>query len=59
MHVEDAVRSGRPSTATDEDHVTRVDILLEEDHRLSCKELAQQVGISNSSVHLIVSRSTL
>ena len=53
VNVEDAARSGCPSTATDDDHVTHVSVLLKEDRRLSCEELAQQVGISSSSVHLI------
>ena len=54
MDVEDAARSGRPSTACDEDHVARVSALLEEDSRLTCEELAYEVGISSSSVHLIL-----
>ena len=34
--------------------MSHVGVLLEEDRRLSCEELAQQVGISSSSVHLIL-----
>ena len=54
VDVEGAARSGRPSTATDEGHVTHVSVLLEEDRRLTCEELAEQVRISSSSVHLIL-----
>ena len=54
MNVEHAARSGRPITATDEDHVAHVSVLLEEDHRFSCEELAEQVCISSSSVHHIL-----
>ena len=53
VDVEDA-RSGRPITATDEDHVAHVSVPLEEDRRLSCEELAEQVCISSSSVHHIL-----
>ena len=54
VDVGDAVRSGRPSTACDEDHVAQVSALLEEDSRYTCEELADQVGICSSSIHTIL-----
>lgn len=54
VEVEDADRSGRPSTACDEDHIARVSALLEEDNRYTCEELASEIGVSSSSIHIIL-----
>ena len=54
VSVEDADRSGRPSTACDEEHVAHVRALLEEDNRSTREELADQVGVSSSSIHTIL-----
>ena len=40
LDVRDAVRSGRPSTVCDEDHVAQGSALLEEDSRYTCEEVA-------------------
>lgn len=50
----DAPRSGRPKTASDEDHVERVRDLVEKDRRLTCEEIASEIGISSFSVHAIL-----
>ena len=47
--VEDAPRSGRPATATDESVVGQVRDLVAEDRRLTVEEISAEVGISTGS----------
>lgn len=54
VDVEDEPRSGRPSTATDDNHVTKVRELVLENRRLSVRELATALGISAMSAHAIL-----
>lgn len=52
--VEDEARPGRPSTSTDEQHVNKIKELVLENRRLTTRELADMVGISNGSVNTIL-----
>lgn len=48
-NVEDAPRTGRPTTATDESVVEQVRELVTEDRRLTVEEISAEVGISTGS----------
>lgn len=52
--VEDAARSGRPSTSKTEENVARVKNLLDSDRRLTVRMIADQLGIAKTQVHEIV-----
>lgn len=52
--VEDEERAARPSASTDEQHVNKIKELLLEDRRLTCREIADIVGISNGSANTIL-----
>lgn len=52
--TEDLPKSGRPSTSTDDDHVTEVRTLVRENRRLTIREIAEEVGISKSSCQEIL-----
>lgn len=54
QHVEDDDRSGRPSTSRTDDNVTRVRDLLNTDRRLSTRLVADELGLSQSTVWRIV-----
>ena len=54
--VEDDERAGRLSTATAEDKIEVVRGLLEEDHQLTCKELAEFTVVFTGSVHMILTK---
>ena len=54
LDVEDSVRSGRPTTASDADHIELVRKFVEEDRRLTCEELSSKVGISIFTVYDIL-----
>jgi hypothetical protein len=41
----------RPSTSTDDDHVKRVCAMIPINHRLTVREVADEVGISTGSCH--------
>ena len=47
-------RPGRPSTSTDNDHVERVCAVICGNHRLTVREVANEVGISIGSCHKIL-----
>ena len=46
-------RPGRQSCATDEDQVTKMREMLDSDRRLTCEEIATEVGISLGSKVII------
>jgi len=49
-------RSGRPSTSTNDDHVDRVCAVIHRNHRLTVREVADEVGISIGSCHHIFTK---
>lgn len=52
--VEDEERPGRPTTSTDEQHVAKIKELLLQNRRLTTREIADMVDISNGSVNNIL-----
>ena len=53
-NVEDEARSGRPVLATAAAQVDQVATLLQEDRRLTTRQVAASVGISHDSAHKII-----
>ena len=53
MLVSEDLRPGRPSTLTNDDHVERVLVVIRGNHRLTVREVADEVGISIGSCHKI------
>ena len=54
MSIENDPKSGRPRTSTDDQSVERVLQILEEDHRMTCEEIAHSAGISRASAYCIL-----
>jgi histone-lysine N-methyltransferase SETMAR len=54
--IQDEERSGRPCTASDDQHISAVSKLLEEDRRLTCEEIAYELGISHGTVVTIMTK---
>lgn len=52
--LEDAPRSGRPRTSTDEETIHRIEDLVLTDRRVKMHQLAQMVGISKGSINSIL-----
>jgi len=52
--IEDDPKSGRPSTSMDDDHVEIVLAVICQNHHLTVREVAEEVGICKSSCHLIL-----
>jgi transcriptional regulator with XRE-family HTH domain len=52
--IEDDPKSGRPSTSIEDDHVDEVLAVIRQNRRLTVREVAEEVGISKSSCHLIL-----
>jgi len=52
--IEDDSKSGRPSTSVDDDHVEKVLALIRQNRHLTVREDGEEVGISKSSCHLIL-----
>jgi histone-lysine N-methyltransferase SETMAR len=57
VSIQDDPRSGRPVTATDDTFVVIVSILLEDDRRSSCEEIAHEANMSAASVFRIVTQT--
>lgn len=55
--VEDKDRSGRPSTSSSDENVSKVKELLESDHRLSLRLIAEELNMCKSTVHNIVTEN--
>jgi transposase len=55
--TDDALRSGAPTTATDELHVNQVKFVLEGTRSISCMAIATEVRISPASVYRILTNS--
>lgn len=54
--IEDSHRRGRPKTSVTDQHVTAVKALVEEDGRYTVKNIANSIGISEGSVHEILTK---
>ena len=56
LSIQDAPRSGRPVTATDDKSVVIISTLLEEDQHKSCEEIPHEAKMSTHSVYRIVTQ---
>lgn len=45
---------GRPVEATNDDNVEKIRDLLDKDRRITCEEIAKEIGISHGSVHNVL-----
>jgi len=52
--TEDDPKSGRPSSSTGDDHIEKVRSVIHENHRLTIREVSEEVGICKSSCHTIL-----
>jgi len=52
--IEDGPKSGRASTSMDDDHVEKMLAVIRQNHCLTVREVAEEVGICKSSWHLIL-----
>jgi histone-lysine N-methyltransferase SETMAR len=52
--VEDMPRSGRPTTSSSTENMKRVREALDEDRRMTVRELEEDLGIPRSSIHRII-----
>jgi len=52
--VDSDARSGRPSTSRNDELIDQVLTLVMQDHRVTVRELAEEVMISTGSVHFIL-----
>ena len=48
---------GRPTDARKEENVAKVRSILDSDRRLTCEEIAKEMGISHGSVHTILTQN--
>ena len=55
--VEDDTRPGRPKTSVTKNNIAAVKIVVEQDARLSVKDIASCTGISEGSVQTILKKS--
>lgn len=55
--LEDEARSGRPLTATSPDVVDKVADAVQQDRRLTTRQLSEMVGVSHNSVHKILTEN--
>ncbi|XP_037930790.1 protein GVQW3-like [Teleopsis dalmanni] len=52
--IEDLPRSGRPSTSNTEENVAKIKKIVLDDRRMTEREIARDLNISNGSVHHIL-----
>lgn len=52
--LDDEDRSGRPITAKTEDVVKKVDDAVQQDRRLTTRQLSEMVGVSHNTIHKIL-----
>jgi len=55
--IEDDSKYGQPSTSIDDDNVEKVLALIHQNRRLTVHEVAEEVGTSKSSCHLILTEN--
>jgi transposase len=55
MYTEDNPRTGRPSTSMDDDHVDKMRAVIPGKGRLTVHEVSEEVGITKSLCHTILS----
>ena len=54
--IKKAPKSGRPKFASRKEIVTKIKEIIEEDARFTVRDIARKVGISLSTVHLILKK---
>lgn len=54
ISIQDEPRSGRPAAAMDDYYVDKVKECVDKDRRMTCEEIASEVGVSHSSVYRIL-----
>ena len=54
--IKDGRRPGRPTTSVTKSHVAAVKELIEKDGRYAVQDIARQLGISQGSVHIILTK---
>ncbi|XP_013776410.1 putative uncharacterized protein FLJ37770 [Limulus polyphemus] len=54
--VESEPRSGRPSTCRNDQVIAKVNAMVMRDHRVTIREIAEEVGISTFSAHSIMTK---
>ncbi|GBM19913.1 Putative uncharacterized protein FLJ37770 [Araneus ventricosus] len=52
--IEDAPRTGRPTTAHTPDNIQKVKECLDKDRRVTVRMIAEEVGIGRETAHLIM-----
>jgi len=52
--IENEPRSGRPSTSKNDENITRVRNLVRSDRRLTVRMIGEQLGLSRTTVHQIL-----
>lgn len=55
----DAPRSGRPSTSRTDEKISQVRVAIQEDSKLSTRDLSIQLGIDKTTVHTILTEELL
>ena len=52
--IKDNLKSGRPSTSMDDDHIEKVCAVIRENHCLTVHEVSEEVGICKSVCHTVL-----
>ena len=52
--IKNALKSGRPKSASHKEIVSKIKEIIEEDARFTVSDIAQKVDISLSTIHLIL-----
>ena len=56
MSIKNAPKSGRPKSASRKEIVSKIKEIIEGDARFTVRDIARKVGISLSTVHLILKK---
>ena len=54
LDLSDKPRSGRPLTASDDSHKEAVDAMIQENRRITRREISEELGISKERVLFII-----